>query len=82
MVAALAIPHMTVDAPADESGRFRIPFSPLGQLPLGSHALRVAGRPLVYDAVETPLVVILSTFEPQGPSGPLFGSSVIVARSS
>ena len=69
-------------ATADESGRFRIPFSPLGKLPLGGHVVGVAGRPLVYDAVETPLVVVLSTFEPQGPGGPSFGSNVIVARSS
>ena len=72
---------IVVRATADESGRFRIPFSPLGKLSLGRHVLRVEGRPLVYDSVETPLVVVLPTFEPQGPGGPVFGSGVIVSRS-
>ena len=72
---------LVVHATADESGRFRVPFSPLGKLSLGSYVLRVAERPLVYDATETSLVVVLSTFEPQGPSGPAFGSNLIVSRS-
>ena len=81
VVIEVAPTGIVVNATADESGRFRIPFSPLGKLSLGSHVLRVTGRPLVYDAVEAPLVVVLSTFEPHGPSGPVFGSSVSVSRS-
>ena len=69
-------------AHTDEFGRFRVPFSPLGVLPLGSYVLRVGERPMVFDAVETQLLVVLSTFEPQGSSGPVVGTNVLVARGS
>jgi len=53
---------------SDGQGQFRIPLSPLGKLTLGSYILR--GQ----------LVVVLSTFEPQGPGGAAFGEALIVTR--
>ncbi len=64
----------------DAEGKLRIPFSPLGKLPLGSYTLRVDALPTVYEFIETPLVVVLPTFKPQGPTGPAFGTSLLVTR--
>lgn len=66
----------------DVTGEFRIPVTPIGVLGLGNHIVRVGARPGVYDDVRGQLVVVLPTFEPQGPGGPAFGSSVIVTRGS
>ena len=35
---------------------------------------------LTYELIETPLVVVLPTFKPQGPTGPAFGTSLLVTR--
>jgi hypothetical protein len=64
----------------DTEGKLRIPFSPLGKLPLGSYTLHVDGLPTVYELIETQLVVVLPTFKPQGPTGPAFGTSLLVTR--
>ena len=64
----------------DEIGEFRIPIAPAGILGLGNHPVQVDGREDVYDDVRSQLVVVLPTFEPQGPGGPAFGSSIIVTR--
>jgi hypothetical protein len=64
----------------DEIGELRIPIAPAGILGLGNHRVQVDARPGVYDDVRSQLVVVLPTFEPQGPGGPAFGSSVIVTR--
>lgn len=64
----------------DETGEFRIPMTPAGVLDLGNHLVQVDARPDVYDDVRGQLVVVLPTFEPQGPGGPAFGSSIIVTR--
>lgn len=69
-------------ATPDEIGEFRIPLSPAGLLGLGNHVVQVDARPSVYDDVRSQLVVVLPTFEPQGPGGPAFGSSIIVTRGS
>ena len=65
---------------ADAAGMFRIAFSPLGKLSLGSYTLHVDALPTVYELIETPLVVVLPTFKPQGPTGPAFGTSLLVTR--
>jgi hypothetical protein len=59
---------------------FRIPFSPLGRLELGTHTLAVDGVPQLYEGPETTIVVVLPTFAPQGPTGPAFNNSLLVAR--
>lgn len=64
----------------DAEGKLRIPFSPLGKLSLGSYTLRVDALPTVYELIETPLVIVLPTFKPQGPTGPAFGTSLLVTR--
>lgn len=66
----------------DEAGEFRIRVTPVGLLRLGNHPVQVAARAGVYDVVRSQLVVVLPTFEPQGPGGPAFGSSIIVTRGS
>jgi hypothetical protein len=65
---------------SDGQGQFRIPLSPLGKLTLGSYILRVDPVPDVFDLVRGQLVVVLSTFEPQGPGGAAFGEALIVTR--
>ena len=72
--------NVRVIAHPDELGRFRVPIRPLGELPLGSYVLRVDDRPEFYDGPEAVLVVVLSTFEPRSPTGPMFGSNLIVSR--
>ena len=64
----------------DEIGEFRIPIAPAGILGLGNHPVQVDARTGVYDDVRSQLVVVLPTFEPQGPGGPAFGTSIIVTR--
>jgi hypothetical protein len=65
---------------ADGQGMFRIPFTPLGKIELGAYVLQVDGVPGTFDDVKTQLVVVLPTFEPQGPGGPAFGEALIVTR--
>jgi hypothetical protein len=65
---------------ADAQGQFRIPLSPIGKLTLGSYILRVDPLPDVFDLVRGQLVVVLSTFEPQGPGGAAFGDALLVTR--
>ena len=49
-------------------------------LALGGYTVRVDARAGVYDLVQTPLVVQLATFQPQGPGGAAFGDTILVAR--
>ena len=72
----------SVTVTPDENGRFQIPFSPFGVVELGSYPVIVPERPLVYTEVRGQLVVVLPTFQPQGPGGPAFGNSLIVTRGS
>jgi hypothetical protein len=65
---------------SDAQGQFQIPLSAVPNLSLGSFVLRVDPVPDVFDLVQGQLVVVLGTFEPQGPGGPAFGNSIIVTR--
>ena len=65
---------------SDAQGQFRIPLSPIGKLSLGNYILRVNPVPDVFDLVRGQLVVVLSTFEPQGPGGAAFADALIVTR--
>ena len=49
-------------------------------LTLGNFVLRVDPVPDVFDLVQGQLVVVLGTFEPQGPGGAAFGDAIIVTR--
>ncbi len=64
----------------DATGTFRKPVSPLGKLALGNYTLHVDAVPTQYDQIEAQLVVVLPTFKPQGPTGPAFGTSLLVTR--
>ena len=57
-----------------------MPFSALATLGLGHYFLEVDPLPGVFDLVRGQLVVVLPTFEPQGPGGPVFGENLIVTR--
>jgi hypothetical protein len=65
---------------SDAQGQFQIPLSAVPDLTLGNYILRVDPVPDVFDLVQGQLVVVLGTFEPQGPGGPVFGDSIIVTR--
>ena len=67
-------------ATSDGSGQFLIPLSALPNLSLGNYILRVDPVAEVFDLVQGQLVVVLGTFEPQGPGGAVFGDAVIVTR--
>ena len=69
-------------ATSDAQGLFRIPVSAIGKLGLGNYILRVDPVPNVFDLVRGQLVVVLPTFEPQGPGGAAFGDALIVTRGS
>ena len=65
---------------SDATGQFQVPLSALPNLTLGNYVLRVDPVPDVFDLVQGQLVVVLGTFEPQGPGGAVFGEAVIVTR--
>jgi hypothetical protein len=65
---------------SDGQGQFQIPLSAVPNLSLGSYVLRVDPVPDVFDLVQGQLVVVLGTFEPQGPGGAVFGDAIIVTR--
>jgi hypothetical protein len=69
-----------IDATADDKGVFRIPYSAFRKLTLGNYVLQVEPMPNVFELVRGQLVVVLPTFEPQGPGGPAFGDALIVTR--
>ena len=71
---------LVITVTSDAQGQFRIPISPLGKLTLGNYILRVDPLPDVFDLVRGQLVVVLATFEPQGPGGAAFGEALIVTR--
>lgn len=67
---------------SDAAGGFRLPLSPLSpssRLTLGDYVLSVAATS-AFEEVKAALVVVLPTFEPQGPGGPAFGNTLIVTR--
>ena len=66
-------------AAPDAQGLFRVPLSAFPTLSLGSYVVRVDARADFYELVKTPLVVQLPTFQPQGPGGPVFGDTILVA---
>ena len=68
--------------PPTRQGQFQIPLSAIGKLSLGNYVLRVDAVPDVFDLVQGQLVVVLPTFEPQGPGGAAFGDALIVTRGS
>ncbi len=70
----------TFDATPDEFGRFQVLFPLNGRLTLGNYVLQVDGVPSTYEAARGQLVVVLPTFEPQGPTGPAFGNSTLITR--
>jgi hypothetical protein len=72
--------NVVLTATADALGQFQIPLSALPNLTLGNYVLRVDPLPDVFDLVQGQLVVVLGTFEPQGPGGPVFGDAIIVTR--
>ena len=71
---------LVLTATSDAEGQFRIPISALARLGLGNYVLRVDPVPDVFDLVRGQLVVVLGTFEPQGPGGAAFGEALIVTR--
>jgi hypothetical protein len=71
---------LVLTATSDATGQFQIPLSALPNLSLGNYILRVDAVPDVFDLVQGQIVVVLATFEPQGPGGPIFGDAVIVTR--
>jgi len=72
---------VVVTVTSDATGQFQFPLSAVpNNLTLGSYVLRVDPLPDVFDLVQGQLVVVLGTFEPQGPGGPVFGDSIIVTR--
>ena len=71
---------IVVPATTDAEGVFKVPFAPLDRLALGTYAVRVDERPGVFASPSAPLVVVLATFRPQGPSGPAFGTDLLVSR--
>jgi len=73
---------LVIAATSDAQGQFRIPIAAVGKLGLGNYILRVDPVPDVFDLVRGQLVVVLATFEPQGPGGAAFGDALIVTRGS
>jgi hypothetical protein len=73
---------LVLPATSDAQGRFLLPLSAIGKLTLGNYVLRVDAQANVFDLVQGQLVVVLSTFEPQGPGGAAFGNALIVTRGS
>ena len=71
---------LVITVTSDGQGQFRIPLSPAEKLTLGNYILRVDPVADVFDLVRGQLVVVLSTFEPQGPGGAAFGEALIVTR--
>jgi hypothetical protein len=71
---------LVLTATSDATGQFQIPLSAVPNLSLGNYILRVDPVPDVFDLVQGQIVVVLATFEPQGPGGPIFGDAVIVTR--
>jgi hypothetical protein len=68
-----------VTATADSLGMFRIPVSAFASnLELGAYMLEVDPLPNVFELVRGQLVVVLATFEPQGPGGPAFGPEALI----
>ena len=66
---------------SDAQGQFQIPLSAVpNNLTLGNYVLRVDPLPDVFDLVQGQVVVVLGTFEPQGPGGAAFGDAIIVTR--
>jgi hypothetical protein len=65
---------------SDATGLFQIPLSAVPNLSLGNFILRVDPVPEVFDLVQGQLVVVLGTFEPQGPGSAAFGDTIIVTR--
>jgi hypothetical protein len=72
---------LVLTATSDAQGLFRIPVSAIvSRLGLGNYILRVDPVPNVFDLVRGQLVVVLATFQPQGPSAAAFGDALIVTR--
>ena len=73
---------IVVTATADATGQFRFLLSPASnRLGLGHYVLRVDPLPDVFELVRGQLVIVLDTFEPQGPAASAaFGDTVIVTR--
>jgi hypothetical protein len=65
---------------SDATGVFKLPLSPLAlRLTLGDYVVSVAATS-AFEEVKAALVVVLPTFEPQGPGGPAFGNTLLVTR--
>jgi hypothetical protein len=71
---------VVLTATSDALGQFRVLLTALPKLTLGNYVLRVDAQPGVFELVQGQLVVVLPTFEPQGPGGAVFGSALIVTR--
>jgi hypothetical protein len=71
---------LVITATSDATGLFQIPLSAVPNLSLGNFILRVDPVPEVFDLVQGQLVVVLGTFEPQGPGSAAFGDAIIVTR--
>ena len=71
---------LVLTATSDATGLFQIPLSAVPNLTLGNFILRVDPVPEVFDLVQGQLVVVLGTFEPQGPGSAAFGDAIIVTR--
>jgi hypothetical protein len=65
---------------SDAAGLFQIPLDAVPNLSLGNFVMRVDPVPEVFDLVQGQLVVVLGTFEPQGPGSAAFGDAIIVTR--
>ena len=71
---------LVLPATSDAQGQFQVPLNALPKLTLGNYVLHVDAQADVFELVQTQLVVVLPTFEPQGPGGPAFGNTMIVTR--
>ncbi len=71
---------LVVTGLANGVGVFQTPLPVFGRLPLGSYELVVAERPSFYDEVRATLVVVLGTYQPQGPTSAIFRENMLVVR--
>lgn len=71
---------ITVPATAGSDGTFQAQLAAFGQLPLGPYELVVPARPGFYDEVRATLVVVLGTYQPQGPTSVVFRDNLLVVR--
>ncbi len=71
---------VTVTATADGAGIFQVPLHAFGTLPLGAYEVVLPAEPGVFEEVRASLLVVVGTFQPQGPTSAAFGDNLLVTR--